>query len=270
VNSAPKYEPLLTVPYFQREEKIVSAKYRWNSWERGNRPYVILQWTQSGEGRIDHAGKTLPVPEGHALLVLIPGQSSYYYPPEGRVPWVFSWLNFYGELACDLFLRFQHEFGPVIRLPNRSPAASALRRLMALAGNVKQAGRWQVSVQAYAFIVEWWRELAQPQAGGESGLEAAIHSCRERFRQPLVVKELADEAGMTREHFSRLFRTRMKETPAAFLRRLRLEESATLLKETRLPLAEIAMRSGFRSARHLMLTFQRDRGINPSTLRRPK
>ncbi len=49
----------------------------------------------------------------------------------------------------------------------------------------------------------------------------------------------------------------MRQPPAAFLRHLRVNEAATLLRETELPLHEVAMRSGFYSTRHLMRTFQR-------------
>jgi AraC family transcriptional regulator of arabinose operon len=264
---AARNDSLLFVPYLRQEEKVSSPRYRWNNWERGRRPYVILQWTLSGAGEVEGPQGVFSIGEGSALVVVVPERSSYYYPAGSREPWVFSWLNFYGDLACDLFRNLQMEFGPVIPLPRRSAAAASLQRLISLAAPSRESDRWQVSLQAYAFVLEWWREVTQPRRHGEDGLEWAIRFCRERFREPLVVKELAGEAGMSREHFSRMFTARMKDTPAAFLRRLRIEESSTLLRETRLPLGEIAMRSGFHSARHLMLTFQRVRGINPSRLR---
>jgi AraC-like DNA-binding protein len=258
---------MLSIPYARKEERVSSPRYRWNSLERGTRPFVILQWTLSGEGRLDCAQGTLRVPEDHALIVVVPEKSTYYYPAESREPWTFGWLNFYGELSCSLFRKLQAEFGPVIPIPRRGAAAAALRRLVSLTVASRESDRRQISLQAYAFLLEWWREIAHPAHQGEEGLARAVRFCRERFREPVVVKELADEAGMSREYFSRLFAARMKETPAAFLRRLRLDEASTLLRETRLPLAEIAMRSGFYSARHLMLTFQRVRGVNPSRYR---
>jgi AraC-like DNA-binding protein len=271
MRSTPFLDPALSVAsYYSDKERRASPRYRWNNWERGDQPFVILQWTLSGEGRFESARGVQPVPEEFAFVALVPGRSTYFYPPEGREPWVFSWLNFYGDLAYELFRAFETKFGPVIPLPRRSAAASALRRLFSLIAKSKGTSRWQVSLQAYTFILEWWRELMQPQGRSEDGLELAIRFCRERFREPLAVKEIAHEAGMSREHFSRIFVQRLGKTPAAFLRRLRLNEAATLLRDTRLPLGEIAMRSGFYSARHLMLTFRRERGVNPSLYRKRK
>jgi transcriptional regulator GlxA family with amidase domain len=62
----------------------------------------------------------------------------------------------------------------------------------------------------------------------------------------------------------------MRQPPAAYLRRLRVDEASTLLRETELPLREIAMRSGFYSTRHLMRTFQRVHRVGPSEYRRRK
>jgi len=231
---------------------------------------VILQWTLSGEGAFATKRGTFPVPANHALIAVIPERSTYYYPPEQMEPWVFTWLNFYGALACDLFRKLQEEFGPVMPLPPRGAAAAALRRLLTLAAQAENPDRARVSLQAYAFVLEWWREASQPTGDPEGGFVRALRFCREHFREPLGVKEIADEAGMSREHFSRIFAERTGETPAAFLRGLRLGEASTLLRETSLPLGEIAMRSGFYSARHLMRTLQRVHGVSPSGYRQRK
>jgi transcriptional regulator GlxA family with amidase domain len=60
----------------------------------------------------------------------------------------------------------------------------------------------------------------------------------------------------------------MGKTPAAYLQQLRLGEAEGLLRDTHLPLREVALRSGFYSARHLMRTFQRVHGRSPSRLRK--
>ncbi len=99
-------------------------------------------------------------------------------------------------------------------------------------------------------------------------MERAIRLCSENFREQLSVKQIASETNMSREHFTRSFTERFKETPAALLRRLRLAEATTFLRDTRLPLSEVARRSGFYSLRHMMRTFQRVYGKSPSQYRR--
>jgi transcriptional regulator GlxA family with amidase domain len=125
-------------------------------------------------------------------------------------------------------------------------------------------------LQAYAFLLEWWWEIAHPSGSAEDRLARALRYSREHFREPMGVKQLASEAGMSREHFSRIFLARTGETPSVYLQRLRMNEATVLVQDTDLPLREIAMRSGFYSERHLLRTFQRVHGVSPSRYRRKK
>src|SRR5262249_4369180 len=122
----------ISAPYFQIGESVANARYRWSCHDRGDEPFVILQWTLSGEGVYENGSGPVPVPPEHAFLAVVPEDSSYYFPPNSDVPWVFTWINFYGPLACDLARRFKKEFGSVIPLASRGAAAAAFRRLLAL------------------------------------------------------------------------------------------------------------------------------------------
>ena len=257
----------LSVPYWQRKQIISSPRYSWNCWDRGKTPFVILQWTLSGEGLFAGQAGSFRVPAEHAFIAVVPERSTYSYPVENGEPWIFSWLNFSGSLACSLFHKLQAEFSPVIPLSSRGAAAASLRRLLSRGAS---PDRVQTSLQAYTFILEWWREAAQPTGDADDRLTRALRFSREHFREPLGVKELAGEAGMSREHFSRIFTERTGETPSACLQRLRTNEATILIRDTGLPLREIAMRSGFYSERHLMRTFQRLHHRNPSHYRRSR
>ncbi len=260
----------MSVPYFTANDSASSPRYRWNCHDRGEAPFVILQWTHSGDGVFETRKLARRVPADHAFVAIVPERSTYYYPPDRQEPWIFSWLNVYGPLACDLFRAFQARFGPVVPLAPRGGAAAALRRLLALAQKSDPLDRSRISLQVYTFVLEWAREAAAPSGRSDNGLDRAVQFCRQHFREPLGVKEIAHEAGMSREHFSRLFVREMRQPPAAFLRNLRVLEAGMLLRETELPLREIAMRSGFYSTRHLMRAFQRAHRVGPTEYRRRK
>jgi AraC-like DNA-binding protein len=257
----------IAVPYLHRRQVVSSARYSWNCRDRGKNPFVILQWTHSGEGIFESEQGSVRVPADHAFIAVVPERSSYHYPPDGEEPWIFSWLNFYGAQGCDLFRKLQFEFGPVIPLAPRGAAAASLRRLLARG---EGADRFQISLQSYAFALEWWREASRPTGGPENRLNRVLRFALDHFREPLGVKELAGEAGLSREHFSRIFTEQMGETPSAYLQRLRMAEATIFVRETDMPLREIAMRSGFYSERQLMRTFQRVHRTNPSHYRRRK
>jgi len=255
-----------SIPIFGEREAVTSHRYRWKCDDRGDDPFAIVQWTQEGEGVFVSERGTFKVPAGYAFVAIVPERSDYYYSPKGKQPWVFDWINVYGSVACEIFRKFRSEFGSVVPLPLQGAAAASFRGLLRTLSGPERANRWQVSKEAYSFVLEWWREASQS-GTLEDGLERAERFCRGHFREQLSVKEIAYEINMSREHFTREFSQRFKESPAAFIRGLRLKEATTLLRDTRLPLSEVAMRSGFYSQRHMMRTFQRICGENPSQYR---
>ncbi|MEI9999828.1 MAG: AraC family ligand binding domain-containing protein [Verrucomicrobiota bacterium] len=105
-----------SIPIFSECEVASSPRYRWKCYDRGDDPFVIIQWTRSGEGMFTCERGTFKVPPGFAFVAIVSEQSSYYYPPKGKEPWVYEWINIYGSTACDIFRKFQAEFGPVVPL----------------------------------------------------------------------------------------------------------------------------------------------------------
>ncbi len=81
---------------------------------------------------------------------------------------------------------------------------------------------------------------------------------------PLRVDELSAIAGLSPFHFSRVFRETVAETPHAYVTRLRIEHAARLIKENRLPLAQISASAGFSSQSHLARRFRELMGVSPA------
>ena len=63
------------------------------------------------------------------------------------------------------------------------------------------------------------------------------------------VEDLAARLGIGARHLSRLFRHHLGASPVQTARTVRLQRAKRLLDETALPIAEVALRAGFRSVR---------------------
>jgi AraC-like DNA-binding protein len=68
--------------------------------------------------------------------------------------------------------------------------------------------------------------------------------------------------------FKRHFRAVTGESPAAWLRRRRLERARLLLESSRLSVAEIAFEVGFSSVSHFVHTFRQEYGAPPHAFRK--
>jgi len=81
---------------------------------------------------------------------------------------------------------------------------------------------------------------------------------------------LADAAGYSAPHFSRLMRSTVGCSPHRYVVRKRLERALRLLSETNLPIISIAAMTGFASQSHLTSTLVRALGTTPAQVRRAR
>ena len=95
----------------------------------------------------------------------------------------------------------------------------------------------------------------------------ALALIEERYAEPLTVAELARSARMGVSRFHEEFRRETGQSPAARLAATRLDRAADLLRDTRLPIAEIALAVGFSDQSALTRSFRRRRGTTPAALR---
>jgi len=78
---------------------------------------------------------------------------------------------------------------------------------------------------------------------------------------------LASMAGLSAHHFARAFRQSVGMPPHGYLLQRRLEQVEQMLRDTQLPLSQIALAAGFSDQSHLARHFRRLTGMPPSLAR---
>ncbi len=81
---------------------------------------------------------------------------------------------------------------------------------------------------------------------------------------------LAQQVGFSPYHFARLFRQTTGESPHQFVLRQRLEAAQRLLKETNMPLTQVALEVGFPNQSHFTQAFRRRSGLTPLAYRQQR
>jgi AraC family transcriptional regulator len=82
------------------------------------------------------------------------------------------------------------------------------------------------------------------------------------------LKDVAQECRLSLSHFSRAFRSSMGVAPHSWLLTRRIEVAKQKLRDSRLPLAEVALACGFADQSHLTRVFTRMVGVSPGAWRR--
>lgn len=102
----------------------------------------------------------------------------------------------------------------------------------------------------------------------ETRLTHLLQAIQRNPEKSISIDELARQANMAPTHFIKRFRALAGLPPQQYQLACRMEQARKLLKESSLPVTEIAMRLGFCSSQHFANLFKRHTGITPSACRK--
>lgn len=113
------------------------------------------------------------------------------------------------------------------------------------------------------------RDLNAPgdKAAGFSELASALKLMQARYTESLRIEDIAQKAGLSVYQFEQRVRKLFQMSPLQLLHKLRLDEATRLLRDTGLPLGEIALQTGWCDQSAFTRHFSRYVGIAPGKFR---
>jgi AraC family transcriptional regulator len=114
--------------------------------------------------------------------------------------------------------------------------------------------------------------VASVSSGRLSSLAAnrVVEFLNEHYTQKLSVKQIAELTGLSPGRFIKAFTKTFGRPPHQYLINLRLEAAERLLVVTDLPVAQVAVMSGFSSQSHLTKTMSHHKLVTPGQIRKSR
>lgn len=124
-------------------------------------------------------------------------------------------------------------------------------------------------------IADRWRDSETRQAmpltvklsGASVSLVQAIWLMESNLQVPLPMRDIARRVGLSQRQIERLFLKYISKSPWNYYVSLRLEKGRQLLRQTSLPINEIAFSCGFTNSSHFSNCFRYHYGASPSSMR---
>lgn len=113
-------------------------------------------------------------------------------------------------------------------------------------------------------------QLLESNASGENFSEPvreAISYIEARLERTIGLREVAERVHLNASYFSVLFKEQTKLTFSEFVARSRLQKAKEMLLTTKLPIAEIAERVGYQTAKYFNKVFRDYEGRSPGQYR---
>lgn len=230
---------------------------------RAPRHFVQFFWGISGEGSLEIEGKKCALrPE--TVAVYFPGME-HRIEACGNKPWEYRWWTIDGPMAAETAAAFG--LRPGVYQAGPAPA-KLFRQLEKAIRDVSPKGERRAICIAFELM-----SLAlgsEPPHGEPAELaKKALAIFRSRWNDyRLSVKTLSAELGVHRLALTRSFTAAIGMPPKEYLSSLRIQHALTLLKETRLPVAEVAVRCGIKDSNYFSRLISRRFGISPLQFRK--
>ncbi len=121
-----------------------------------------------------------------------------------------------------------------------------------------------IEALVYELIVSTTRVSLTPKDGRPSWLGRVQDYLHAEFTRTISLSEIAKVAGVHPSHLAKAFGRAVGLTVGDYVRQLRVDYSATLLKQGQLSLAEIAVACGFHDQSHFARVFKAHYRVSPS------
>lgn len=248
-------------------EQRVNEVYSWDGLQRGDAPFLVIQHTLVGEGRLDFAGTHYRLTPGQTMLLSLPHAHRYWL--ERGQHWQYFWMVLNGREALRLAREIIDAAGPVSTLPPPvvDRLAAACLTLIARPGITPG----EASAATYAAMAALHDGVFATDTAPAQVLPPAmarvVSHIEANLSKPLQVERLAILADMSRAHFVRQFTQATGSAPSTYVQARRIERIERLLLATDMSVGAIAAATGFADANYLAKAFRRRHGLAPLAYR---
>lgn len=248
-------------------EQRLNEVYSWDGLQRGTAPFLVIQHTLLGEGRLDYAGVQHRLVPGQTMVLSMPHAHRYWLERGGS--WEYFWMVLNGREALRLAREVIDARGPVVKLPDQVVDRLAAACLTLIERADITPG--EASSAAYAAMAALhdgaFGDSAAPEQSLLPAFARVIAHVEANLALPLQVERLAAIAEMSRGHFVRQFSAALGIAPSDFVLERRLERIERLLLATDMSVVAIAAATGFADGNYLAKAFRRKRGLAPLEFR---
>ena len=150
---------------------------------------------------------------------------------------------------------------------------SRCSELLAELVRLRDAANWHEQLQGQIVFSELLKLLLEDHvqlsaSGSRQAFQDSLDYVHRHYDQPVTVDELASIAGISRTHYTRLFKEATGELPLGYLNELRMGQARQLLTSSKDSLHAIASRVGFSNEYYFGRRFKQTVGVSPGQYRR--
>lgn len=227
--------------------------------ERSTLNSILAVYTVCGKLTFFANKKRQTVSAGETALIDCFHPHTYY--ADGLLE--FYWVHISGSNIYQLYSLIAEKFGNTAVCDEES--GMAVKALYYHHKNRTGITDAEMSEEIYAFLMGMFKTAGM---AGQGAAEKAVNYISKHYGRKLSVAELAKEVHLSTSQFSRNFKKQTGVSPYDYILNLRIAKAKEYLKNTNLPISEIAFRTGFSDDSNFICLFRKKEGVSPLRFRK--
>ena len=229
----------------------------------------LIHYILGGKGIYKTDGRIYQLSEGDAFLIR--PNTLIYYEADRYHPWTYTWIGFQGLKMDEYFKRTSLLESPCFHY-DRDDRVRLCHEKMFEAYNLPENRDLMMNSILYEYLYllasKFPRKSIPPKEKKISYVEEALRYIEANYAHSVNIQVIADHLNIERTYLYRLFKDITGVSPQEYLLDYRIRRACSLLKETDLPVSDIARSVGYGDALYFSRLFKQKKGSPPSEYRK--
>ena len=233
-------------------------------------PQAILICCLSGKGSLKIGNIEHSIRRGCVLM--IPPNTPHIYWADQEDPWSLFWVHF-GGLRVDEVMEIYSitPTTPILFVQDIAKLRTAFENVYAcLNYNFSDAGLLAMTaelIRLTSTIKLGLGHMEPKRQSTEKRVMATIEFMNQHLNMLLTLEELANHAGQSVSHYSRIFKQKTGQSPLNYFIQLKISKACELLDQTDMNVSAIAEQLGYVDPYYFSRIFKKTQGVAPAVYR---
>lgn len=235
------------------------------------RTHFLFHYVISGTGTLyadDTSGNTKIYQVKSKQGFMIFPQQITTYIADKELPWEYVWLEFDGLRVKEVIeIAGLSQNSPIYHAHSRDLREIMMQEMLYIAQHGEMTP-FHLMGHLYLFLDAMTRSISSMRITRIGKLRdfyirEALAYVEQNFQNSISVEDIADNCGLNRSYFGKIFKEAVGKTPQEFLLNYRMTKAAELLKLTKLSIGDIGNAVGYDNQLHFSRAFKNIYGVSP-------
>lgn len=234
----------------------------------------VIHYVTKGCGTFKFNNKVYNLKEGD-IFILLKGMDVEYMASIDD-PWEYYWIGFSGSKFGEYLNRTSIIDSYVANCSGNSKIPNIIVNMCEISKTYNPSNSDDIVLlkELYSLLYTLIKEFPKPFEYKDKELHTyiqdAIDFINSNYMNSITVHEIAEHVNLSRSYLYKMFIKNLKISPQKYLINLRMYKATLLLKNTKLPIGEVASKVGYSDSLLFSKTFSRYFSMSPLNYRNNK